>query len=596
MKPLPVTTYRESLFMPSISQQLMTGLVIFLAICGILYFGKDIIIPVVLAIIMSVLLAPLVKFLHSHLLPKGAAVAGVVLGAFLLAAGMTVLIGSTLTNLAGDLPQYQSNLRQKARSLHVFTSGSGTLDKAANVLEDLQAELSQSQTGAAPLTAKPIPVEIRDSTLGPLSSIIAVISAMAHPLAQFAIVFLMLAFILFNREDLRNRLIRLAGTGDINRTTVAIDETGHRLSKLFRTQLALNAVTGILLGSVLFAIGVPGALLWGILTAVLRFVPYIGTMLAAILPVAIALAVGDGWTLGLLTLGIIVCIEVAVGQVIEPIVFGKMTGLSPVAVVVAAAFWTALWGPVGLILSTPLTIGLLVLGRNIESLNFFEVLLGSDKVLTPETQFYQRMLAADAMEAAEQAHALEGEQKLERFLTEIAVPGLIAAHADQQRNVLTKEQATTVAHTFSDTLDDLWDEVPDIDGAEANTVIVPGHGALNFTAALAASALFRLRGIPHAMLGQDSLAPGKPFTLPDHATQLLICYLLAPTAAQEQYMLKRAKSRAGHAEVRSLAWKVPEGAAHMMSPRDMASLLKAAPQPVEETDVPKHLEMNTAAA
>ena len=227
-----------------------------------------------------------------------------------------------------------------------------------------------------------------------------------HPLTQLGIVVLMLTFILIYREDLRNRLIRLAGTGDIHRTTTAIDEAGHRLSRLFATQLLINTTTGAFIGAALFLIGIPGALLWGILTAVLRFVPYVGTLLASVFPIIIAAAVGDGWTLALLTLGIIVVTETLVGHVLEPLFFGKSTGLSPVAVVAAAAFWTAIWGPVGLVLSTPITIVLLVVGRNIEALQFLEVLLGSKPVLTPDHAFYQRMLANDPLEAAEHARSL----------------------------------------------------------------------------------------------------------------------------------------------------------------------------------------------
>ncbi len=214
---------------------------------------------------------------------------------------------------------------------------------------------------------------------GPLDPVISVTAVIIHPLTQLGIVLLLLTFILFNREDLRNRLIRLAGTSDIPRTTVALNEAGQRLSLLFLTQLALNAGTGAFLGLALFLVGVPGALLWGILTAVLRFIPYVGTLLASILPIIIALAVGEGWTLALITLGIVLITEAMVGHVLEPLFFGKMTGLSPIAIVLSAAFWTAIWGPIGLLLATPLTIGLLVVGatskRSTSSRCFSEMIL-----------------------------------------------------------------------------------------------------------------------------------------------------------------------------------------------------------------------------
>ncbi len=256
---------------------------------------------------------------------------------------------------------------------------------------------------------------------GPIDSIANILGRLIHPLTQLGIVVLMLTFILIYREDLRNRLIRLAGTGDIHRTTTAMDEAGHRLSRLFATQLLINTTTGAFIGAALFLLGVPGALLWGILTAVLRFVPYVGTLLASI-PDHHCGCGGRRLDAGMLTVGVVVVTETVVGHVLEPLLFGKSTGLSPVAVVAAAAFWTAIWGPIGLVLSTPVTIVLLVVGRNIEALQFLEVLLGSAPVLTPDHAFYQRMLAHDPVEAAQHAEPYVEAGTLDKYLTEVAIP------------------------------------------------------------------------------------------------------------------------------------------------------------------------------
>ena len=231
MRPLPAKVFRESIFRTPGSQDLANGLVIFLAVCAILYYGQSILIPIVLAILLSLLLAPCVKLLQKLRIPKSAAIISVVCIAFAILFAMTAVLATNLTRLAGDLPQYESNLREKARSLKFATSGGGTIEKAANVLKDLQVELQQpQQTSLTNCNSnKPIPVEIRETNFGPLDPVITAVAILIHPMTQFGIVLLMVVLILFNREDLRNRLIRLAGTGDIHRTTTALDDAGQPL-------------------------------------------------------------------------------------------------------------------------------------------------------------------------------------------------------------------------------------------------------------------------------------------------------------------------------------------------------------------------------
>jgi len=457
MRPLPAKIFGESRLTQPLNQNVVNGLIIFLSICAILYFGQQILIPIVLAILLSFLLSPLVRMLQKARVPKTPAIIGIVLIAFSLLFGVAAVVATTLTNLAGDLPHYESNLRDKARSLKFATSGGDTIEKAANVLQDLQTELQKpdAAAGTAPISVKAIPVEVRQSNFGPLDPVISVVSVLIHPMTQLGIVILMVVLILFNKEDLRNRVIRLLGTGDLNRTTLTLDEAGPRLSKLFTAQIVVNASTGAFIAIALAIIGIPGAILWGVLTAILRFVPYVGTLMSSVFPVIIAIAIGDGWTLAFITAGTVLAVELLVGQILEPIFFGKMTGLSPVAIVASAAFWAALWGPIGLILATPMTIALLVMGRNIESLAFFEVLLGSEDVLTPDHAFYQRMLAADPIEAAELADDFVKEDRIEDYLNTVAIPGLLLADNDQRRGVLSNERQTAIAFTFSELLDEI---------------------------------------------------------------------------------------------------------------------------------------------
>jgi len=579
MRPLPARVLGENALRPVQGQRLMTGLVIFLSICAILYFGQDILIPTVLAILLSLLLAPGVRFLQRLSLPKPLAVSLMAGAAFAILLAGTAMMATSLTRLAGDLPRYETNLRAKAQSLKLMTSGSGTIEKAANVLKDLQTELTvdPASPSAVPAEVKPIPVEVRESGYGPLAPVISVIGMLVHPITQLGIVILMVFFILFNREDLRNRLIRLAGTGDIHRTTLAIDEAARRLSRLFSTQLLINAATGAFVGIVLSLLGVPGGILWGVLTAVLRFIPYVGTPMSAIFPIIIAAGIGDGWTLALLTAGVVLVTELIVGQIVEPLAFGKMTGLSATAIVAAAAFWTALWGPVGLILATPLTIGVLVIGRHIEALNFLEVLLGSEPVLSSDRTFYQRMLAGDPMEAAEQAADYEKNEALDAFLSEVAVPGLLLAQQDQQRGVLSRDALTSIAHTFSEALDEIWSEAGEPDDETAPVILVAAHGALNFAATLAYSAYLTERSVPHRMLGQDAIQPGK---FPDLAEApieaVCLCYLSAPSEAQHAYVVRRLKAQIRDAQLLSVAWSGAAERQGLLAPANATALLPSA--------------------
>jgi predicted PurR-regulated permease PerM len=593
MRPLPAAVYRERSLGPAPGQGLVNGLVIFLAICTILYFGAEILIPVALAVLLAILLVPVVAGLQRLRLPKVLAVIMTVLMAGMIVAVAAGLVASTLTNLAADLPAYQTSLREKAQNLRSLTSGGGTLERAAGVLESLRRELEKpEQPQAAPLPrVKPVPVEVMDGS-GPFGSIAAILALLIHPLTQFGIVVLMLTFILIYREDLRNRLIRIAGTGDIHRTTTAIDEAGHRLSRLFATQLLINSTTGAFIGVALFVLGVPGALLWGILTAVLRFVPYVGTLLASVFPIIIAAAVGDGWTLALLTLGTVVVTETLVGHVLEPLLFGKSTGLSPVAVVAAAAFWTAIWGPVGLVLSTPITIVLLVVGRHIEALQFLEVLLGTRPVLTPDHAFYQRLLANDPLEAAEQADSYAARGELDKYLGEVVIPGLLLALNDKDRKILGQDREVALVTTYSELLEEAWPPGDHEADAASPVLVVSAHGALNFAAALSVSALLRLKHVPHRLLPEDAVLPGKfPDELAAGARFMCLCFLKAPSPAKFAYLERRIASRLPGAKIIGIAWKDGDGSAQLLRPEHALALLPAIPPGGEPR---KATELSTA--
>ncbi|MEA2836448.1 MAG: hypothetical protein QOD89_998 [Bradyrhizobium sp.] len=450
----------------------MATAVLAVIIVTMLYFGREIIIPIAMAILLSFVLAPLVELLQRIRVPRGLAVVSVVIFAFAVIFATGSLLATQLTQLAGDLPRYQSTITEKIQSFRETTAGRGTLERASGMLKDLSKELDKpkdasSAAGLIPApgskASTPVPVEVRQPDPGALESLRSLISPLLHPLATTGIIIIFVIFILLQREDLRNRLIRLAGSHDLQRTTAAIDDAAARLSRLFLIQLLLNGAFGLVIGIGLALIGVPSAILWGILAAALRFVPYIGAAIAALFPLALAVAVDPGWSMLLWTLALFIVVEPIVGHVIEPMVYGHSTGLSPVAVVASATFWTALWGPIGLVLATPLTVCLVVLGRHVERLEFLDIMLGDRPALSPPEIFYQRMLAGDPTEASEKAEEFLKERSLSSYYDEVALKGLQLAQADAERGALNQERLSKIRDAvgeFANNLSDQEDRVP----------------------------------------------------------------------------------------------------------------------------------------
>ena len=398
-----------------------------------LYFGREIFVPVALAVLLSFVLAPFVMRLHSWRVPRTVSVLVVVVIGFSIIFSLGGLMVSEATRLAGKLPGYQQTLSDKIESLRGLMGGSRTLEQASTVLKELDTELQHRDAGGRPDSGLvrqprdkpiPIPVEVRQPDPGALTTLVAIIQPLLSPLTTTGVVVIFVVFILLQREDLRNRVVRLAGSGDIQRTTAALDDAGKRLSKLFLTQIAFNAVFGLVIGIGLELIGVPSAPLWGLIAMILRFVPYIGALISAVFPLILAAAVGSGWEMLVLTAALFAFSELLAGQVLEPLIFGHSSGLSPVAIILSASFWTWLWGPVGLVLATPLTVCLVVIGRHVDRLKFLDIMLGDRPPLTPPQLVYQRMLAGDPMEAAEQAQDHLQNASLEDYYDTILLKGL----------------------------------------------------------------------------------------------------------------------------------------------------------------------------
>lgn len=424
--------------LPSLSTQI-TFAVGALAIAG-LYFARDILVPITLAILLSFVLAPIVRFLRAWIGKIPSVITAVVL-AFLAILAIGGIIGAQISSLAEDLPRYETVIRQKVDTVRSATIGrlTGLLDRIDR-FQHGESDLAASK-GVAPdhpaLTKKAEPgAEDQRASSSPFAIIQSLLTPVLNPIATLGIVFVIAVFALLRQEDLRDRFIRLIGSHDLNRTTTALDDAGRRLSRYFLTQLALNVMFGLVIAAGLYVIGLPSPVLWGIIAALSRFLPYIGAWIAAALPALIAAAVDPGWTMFAATLALFAITEPLMGQVIEPVVYGHSTGLSPVSVVIAAIFWTWLWGPIGLFLATPLTLCLVVLGRHVDRLEFLDVLLGDRPALSPVESFYQRMLAGDPDEVQDQAEALLKTCSLSGYYDTVALKGLKLASEDALRGTL----------------------------------------------------------------------------------------------------------------------------------------------------------------
>jgi predicted PurR-regulated permease PerM len=448
---------------------LMT-LAVGVVVLAALYLGREVFLPIFVAVLLSFVLAPFVDLLRKLRLGRIASVIIATLTAIGIVVSLGVVIGVQVADLASDLPRYQATFRAKAAGLR-----DGILGHASDVVKDLGREIKRATeeapapapttaptTAPAPPEQKPVPVEIREPDPTPLALARQILLPVLKPLATTGIVFIIVVFILMQRQDLRDRMIRLFGSKDLHRTTIAMDDAARRLSRYFLIQLALNAAFGVLVTVGLWTIGVPSPVLWGIFAALMRFVPYVGSFIAAAGPVALAAAVDPGWSMVLWTVALFLVTEPLMGHVIEPLVYGQGTGLSPFAIVVSAIFWTWLWGPVGLILATPFTVCLVVLGRHVERLEFLDVLLGDRPALTPVENFYQRMLAGDPDEALEHAEQLLKERSLSSYYDEVALKALQLAANDAARGVLTARQLESIKEASTGLVSDLADH-DDID-------------------------------------------------------------------------------------------------------------------------------------
>lgn len=574
----------------------LASLAVGVVVVAALYFARSVFVPLALALLLSFALGPVVLLLRRLHFGRTFSVLTTVVLAFVVIFGIGAVIANQVAGLAQNLPLYQANIKEKIESLRGTAGDGGLVQRASQALNSLRSQIVE--TPAAPPNApgaargtvpadqppKPALVEIRQPDQEPLQLIQSVLGPLLEPLTTAGIVIVFVIFFLLRREDLRDRFIRLAGARDMRRTTEALDDAARRLSRYLLIQSAINACFGLLIGTGLWIIGVPNPVLWGVFAMLLRFVPYIGVVIAAACAAALAVAVAPGWWMLGWTIALFAVAEPIVGSALEPWLYGRNTGISAVAIIVSAAFWAWLWGPVGLLLSTPLTMCLVVVGRHVDRLEFLDVLLGDRPALAPEEGFYQRVLAGDPDEAAFQAEAFLRGKPLSAYYDEVGIKGLALAQQDMNRGGLDHERRVQIKEAVDGIIDDLSDHddtIPTVeksgDGAEEPpfpasaedgvrsawrempVLCIAGRGSLDEAAAAMLAQLLGKHGIGARVTPCKTAAAANLGSLDTAGVELaILSYLEAGGFSNARYLVRRLRRKLPHATIAIGFWTLGE--------------------------------------
>jgi predicted PurR-regulated permease PerM len=537
-----------------------------------LFFGRPVLIPLALAVLMSFALAPLVSQLKRLNIGNVPAVIVSLALAVVVVSSLGLFMGSQLAKLAAELPHYQTNRAQKIHSVVGGAAHNDTINRLNKTIENLAEQFNggnraEDATGTEPNQIKPIPVVVQRLSQGPWAVAQTVLGPLLEPLGLIALVLVFVSFILLQRDDLRDRFVRLAGSRDMQRTSVALDEAATRLSRYLFLQTMINTCFGIMIGIGLWLIGIPNAGLWALMAGLLRFVPFFGVPLAFLFPFTLALAVDPGWSKMVWTGLLFGSIEPVIGQGIEPVLYGRSMGLSAVAVVVALVFWTWLWGPVGLLLSTPLTMCFVVFSRHVEGLKFLDVMLGNQPALRFEESLYLRMLAEDPDEAADEAENFLRANALSAYYDEVAARALMLAQNDVNRGVLDPLRQTRIRDAIKGLIVNLADrkdedaaagaDLPESwrDAALEPVLCVAGRGPLDEAAAMLLVDMLGKYGIGARVVSSDETSATNVRDLQCMGVQLTcVSYLEPGTFKNARYQVRRLRKRMPGVPVIALFW------------------------------------------
>jgi len=547
----------------------LVGIVVVIAS---LYFGRQVLIPLALAVVLAFLLTPIVGLVERCRLGRVPSVLVVLVLSFALLAAVGWGVTSQLMEILVRLPDYRANIHNKIEALRP-PRGSG-LSKATATVHDLSKELSPtSETAGNDRGKEPIAVQVAAPPHSTAEYLRDFLGPLTGSLETAGIVVIFTLFIVVKREDLRNRLLRLVGSGQLTVMTQALDEASRRLGRYLLLQFAVNAAYGLLFGLGVYFIGIPHPLLWGVFGCLLRFVPYIGTPVAAVFPMGMALAVFPGWSQAGLTFVLFLLLELTIANLIEPWLYGSHTGVSSLAILVAAIFWGMLWGPVGLILSTPLTVCLILIGRYIPQLNFLEILLGDEPVLSPQAHFYQRLLALDEEEARDIVEEYLKQNPIGNLYDSVLIPALSLAEKDRHMNVLDEIRTKFIYQNTRELIEELYEDYsaslePDhplvLAGATESqsgsmVVCIPARDEADEIVGIMAMQLLRRAGYNASALPIASVS-----TMLEKAEQLhpdVICISALPpfAAVQAKSLCKQLRRRCRDTKIFLGLWEYPGG-------------------------------------
>lgn len=566
-----------------------------------LHFGQNLLAPLVLSALLAFALAPAVAVLRRWRLPHAPAVALVLAGALTVLAALGMVMGQQLVSLGRDLPRYQDTVREKLRELRP-NANSGPMRDAFRLLGVVEGELDAARRALAPPvkpTAPPLRVQVEPAPTMPLTALAQVAVAALLPLAQFGLVVVLAFFMLLQRHEIRDRLLGLLGE-DLARNADALSDAAERVSRYLVAQLLVNAAYAVPLGLGLWAIGVPAAWLWALMGGVLRFVPYLGPVVAGLGPLLLAFAVDPGWEMVVHTLLLIAVLELVVNNAIEPLAYGRSTGVSSLAVLLSAGFWSLVWGPVGLALATPLTVCMVVLGRHLGPLRFLDQLLSSKPVFDAPTRLHQRLLSGDVEAALEQAEEVSTPEGRLAFYDDAGVAVL-------RQTLLTPSAAHRhrVVSGMARLLEALRDPVDAAEGAAAPGLVVLCAGARVEADTLAAEMLAhaaQLNGLQARALPAGSLGPERIGDLPlDGVAAVCVVSFNPAPLTHLRFVLRRLRRRAPGLAVLLVALDdgVDMGALEGLEPlggalaatsvKEAVARLRALPAPSHAaTDAPSH--------
>lgn len=474
------------------------GVATFAMVAALLYLGAGILVPLVLAILLAFALTPLVTWLsrRAHLPDPLAVIVAVVLALAMLGA-LAFLAGTQVVKLAQELPGYQQTIMTKVSSLQSQFGNTALFDQINGAIAHVTAPAAGLEGGgAASRPGAPIPVTISNA-IGPVGIATSMLGSIVGPVAMVAIVTVFLIFLLMGRGDLQDRFIRLVSAGRYSKTNMAIADASHRVGRYLLIQLGVNITYGVIFGTGLWLIGVPSAVLWGLLIILFRYIPFVGALLIATVPALLAFAVDPGWNMLILTVGLFLILDLTTANVIEPRLYGSSTGVSPIAILLSAMFWATLWGPVGLILATPMTVCLVVIGRHLPQFQFFETLLGSEPVLSPAERLYQRMLKGDAEDAIDLSEDYIEAHGTEDFLDTVMMPALSLANREMSDRPEALPQRRQLVQSFEAVIDEIADTpTPEI----SKLLLIGGRSEIDECAARLLAYRFAQQDMPSRVL------------------------------------------------------------------------------------------------